>query len=96
LSFVSQTPPTQTSFPAAAVHVPFSVGFVCGASVGTAVPLGSCAVQVVVLSSHQSPLMQSASASQPPMGSHTPLVLQAPERHTVVPFDAVHGPSPLA
>ena len=49
-----------------------------------------------MLSSHQLPPVQSASLAQPPDGSQTPLVLQLPDRHTVAPLAAVHGPSPLA
>jgi hypothetical protein len=96
LSFVSHTPLVHTRVPAAAVHVPSSVGLVCAPSTGTAVPLASCPVQMCVVSSHQLPAVQSASTLQPPLGSHVPLVLHAPERQTVAPVTAVQGPSPLA
>jgi hypothetical protein len=96
LFVVSQTPETQTRVAAAAVQPPFSVGFVCVGSFGMAVPFVSFGLQAWVASSHQSPPEQSASTSQPPAGSHTPLVLHAPERQTVAPFIAVQGPSPLA
>ena len=76
--------------------MPFSVGFACGVSVGMGELFASFGVQVAVLSSHQLPAVQSASVKQPPLGSHTPLVLHAPERHTVAPLAAVQGPSPLA
>jgi hypothetical protein len=96
LSLVSQTPLLQTSVPAAAVHVPSSVGFACGGSVGITVPLESCGVHACVLSSHQLPPVQSASTLHPLGGAHVPFMLHVPERHTTPPFVAVHGPSPLA
>jgi hypothetical protein len=92
-SFGSHTPLAQTSAPAALVQVPSRVGFVCGASVGTGVALGSVGRHAFMLSLHQLPVGQSASALQPPAGSHRPLLLQAPERQTVAPLALVHGPS---
>ena len=71
LSFVSHTPAAQTSVPAAAVHVAFSVGFVCGGSFGMFCPFASLGVQTCVVSSHQLPPVRSASTSQPPAGSRT-------------------------
>jgi hypothetical protein len=65
LSAVSHTPLEHTSVPAAAVHVPLSVGFVCGASLGTAVPFGSFAVQAFPLSLHQKPAEHCVSSVQP-------------------------------
>jgi hypothetical protein len=41
LFFVSHTPLLQTAVAAAAVHVPFSVGFVWSTSVGIPVPFAS-------------------------------------------------------
>ena len=78
------------------MHVPLSVGLVCGGSLGTARRSASLGVQVCVLSLHQLPPAQSASTLQPPAGSQRPLTLHAPERHTVPPLPAVQGPSPLA
>jgi hypothetical protein len=96
LSLGSHTPDVHTSAPAAVVQVPLSVGFACVGSLGTGWPFGNVGVHVCVPSSHQLPAAQSASTSQPPAGSHTPLVLQVPERHTVPPFPVVQGPSPFA
>jgi hypothetical protein len=96
LSPVSQTPLVQTRAPAAVVHIPFSVGFECAPSVGTAPPLAIFAVHAWELSLHQLPLVQSASTLQPPGATHVPLVLHAPDRHTVAPLVAVQGPSPFA
>jgi hypothetical protein len=96
LSFTSQTPLAQTSAPAAVVHVPFRVGFVWLASVGTAVPFASCATHACIVSLHHLPVEQSASTLQPPAGSQVPFVLHAAERQSVAPFVAVQGPSPLA
>jgi hypothetical protein len=53
-------------------------------------------VWVVVLQSGVAGSVQSALVLQPPAGSHVPLVLHAPERHTMVPSLVVQGPSPLA
>jgi hypothetical protein len=50
-------------------------------------------VCVVVL---QVPPGQSPATLHPPMGSHVPFVLHAPERHTIPALVEVHGPSPLA
>jgi hypothetical protein len=96
LSEVSQTELWQTSVAAATVHVPFSVGFVWGGSVGTVVPFARRGVQVCALSLHQLPDEQSASTLQPPAGWQTPAMLHEPERQTVPPVRIVHGPSPLA
>src|SRR3977135_3654060 len=93
---MSQTPLTHTSAPAAGVHMPPSVGFVCGASVGTAVPFMSFGVHMCAISLHQLPPAQSASTLQPPAGSQRPLALHAPERHTTGPLATVQGPSPTA
>ncbi len=93
---MSQTPLTQVSAPAPAVHVPLSVGAVCGGSLGTGAPFASFGVQVWVLSWHQLPPAQSASTSQPPSGSQTPLTLHAVERQTTGPVGPVQGPSPVA
>jgi hypothetical protein len=38
---------------------------------------------------------QSALTRQPPEGSHSPLTLHAPERHTTSALELVHGPSSL-
>jgi hypothetical protein len=86
----------QTSAPAPAVHMPFSVGFVCGPSVGRAPPFAIFGVQVCTLSSHQLPPEQSASTLQVPAGSQTPLTLHMPERQTPPPLATVQGPSPFA
>jgi hypothetical protein len=67
---VSQTPVVQTSVAAAAVQVPFSVGFVCGASVGIGVAFASVGVHLPRASSHQLPAPHSASVVQ--------VVVQAP------------------
>jgi len=64
LSLVSHTPLTQTTVPAAAVHVPFSVGPVWAASVGTATPFASWGVHMCAVSLHQLPAPQSASVKQ--------------------------------
>jgi hypothetical protein len=96
LSFVSQTPLLQTSVPAAAVQTPFSVGFVCAVSVGMPTPFASWGVHSWAVSLHQLPEGQSESTLQPPVPWHTPPEPHMPERQTVVPSDAVHGPSPLA
>ena len=93
---MSQTPLVQTSAPAATVHTPFSVGLEWAVSVGTAAPFASWGAQTCAVSLHQLPAAQSASTSQPPIGSQTPLVLHAPERQTVPPVASVHGPSPVA
>jgi hypothetical protein len=93
---VSQTPLVHVSAPAAAVQVPLSVGFVCGGSVGTTIPLGSVGKQAFMLSLHHLPVGQSASTLQPPDFSHVPLVLHMPEMQTVPPFATVQGPSPFA
>jgi hypothetical protein len=68
--FVSQTPVVHTSVAAAAVQVPLSVGFVCGASVGTGVLFGSVGVHLPSASSHQLPAPHWASVVQ--------VVVQAP------------------
>lgn len=96
LSFTSHTPLTQTSAPAAAVHVPLSVGLVWAVSVGTAVPFASCGTHWCIVSLHHLPVAQSASTLHPPEGSQVRFVLQAPERQSVGPSAIVHGPSPLA
>ena len=96
LSLVSQTPLVHTSIPAAALHVPSSVGLLCGASDGNALALGSVGRQAFMLTSHHLPMGQSASTLQPPMGSQKPLLLQTVERQTVPPVAPVHGPSPTA
>jgi hypothetical protein len=99
LSVVSHTALVQTRDAAPTVQVAFSTGFMCGGSLGMSVPLGSFAVHVCDVSSHQSPPAQSASTLHPPAGSHLPLVLHTPERHTVPPLPVgpeVQGPSPLA
>jgi hypothetical protein len=96
LSFVSQTPLWQTSVAAAAVHVPFRVGFACGGSDGTTVPFDNCGRHADMLSSHHCPVAQSASVTQPPGGMQVLFRPHAPERHTVPPFAIVHGPSPFA
>ena len=57
---VSQTPLWQTSAPARLVQVPSSVGFACGASVGSAVLLVSLGVQAWSVTLHQWPPVQSA------------------------------------
>jgi hypothetical protein len=94
LPSLSQTPLTQTSLPTASVQVPSSVGDMCAPSFGSATPLATCGAQVWLVSLHQLPALQSASTSQPPIGSQTPEVLHAPERQTTVAVPAVHGPSP--
>jgi hypothetical protein len=94
LPLSSQTPLWHTRAPAAAEQVPFSVGFVCGPSVGIAVPFASVAVQVCIDSSHHCSAAQSASTSQLPAAMHVPFALQTPERQTVAPVELVHGPSP--
>ena len=96
LSVGSQTPLAQTSVAAGAVHMPFSVGLVCGPSVGSAPPLAIGAVHVWVLSSHQLPPPQSPSTLQPPAGPQVPLALHTPERQTTTELVALQGPSPLA
>jgi hypothetical protein len=96
LSAASQTPLAQVSAAAAGVHVPLSAGPVCGGSTGSAVPLGSRAVQTRVVSLHHEPLAQSTSTRQPPGGTHDPLALQLAERHTTPAVAAVHGPSAFA
>jgi hypothetical protein len=93
---VSHTALTHTRVPAATVHVPFRGGSVCVGSLGMAVPFASFGVQVCTFSLHQSPPVQSASTLQPPEGSHSPFLLQTPDRHTVPAVAGVHGPSPLA
>jgi hypothetical protein len=94
---LSQTPLWQTSAPASAEQVPFSVGSVCGASVGTFCPLASVGTHMCAVSLHHVPaVVQSASTLQPPAGSHWPFALQAPERHTAGPLVASHEPSPFA
>jgi hypothetical protein len=50
LSIGSQTPLWQTSAPAAAVHVPFSVGLVCSGSIGMGVPFGRSGVHASLVS----------------------------------------------
>ena len=62
---VSHTLLVQTSEEAAAVHVPFSVGLTCGASVGSAVPFASVGVHAEAVSLHQLPALQSVSSAQP-------------------------------
>jgi hypothetical protein len=93
---VSQTLLTHATAPAATVQVPSSVGLECPGSVGTGLPLATFGVHVCALSLQYWPLAQSASTAQPPAGSHVPLELQAPERHTVAPLAAVQGPPPFA
>ena len=66
LSFASQTPLWQTRAAAAAVHVPFKVGFVWAGSVGNAEPFTSCGVQMCVVSLHQFPAGQLLSTVQAP------------------------------
>ena len=78
------------------VHMPFSVGFVCGPSVGTPPPFAIFGVQVCTLSSHQLPPEQSVSTLQLPAASQVPFELHAPERQTTPPFATVQGPSPFA
>jgi hypothetical protein len=95
LSPAEQTLLTQTRLAASDVHVPSSVGLVCGTSVGSAVPFVSSGVQAWLLSRHQLPVEQSASTLQPPAGSHVPFVLHAPERHTAPAVAVVHGPVPM-
>jgi hypothetical protein len=63
--FGSQTPAVHTSVAAAAVQVPLSVGFLCGASVGIGVAFARVGVHFAVASSHQFPVRQFASAVQP-------------------------------
>jgi hypothetical protein len=65
LSLVSHTALEQTSVPASPVQLPLSVGFVCGASAGSAVPFAKVGVQVWAVSLHQLPAAQSASTLQP-------------------------------
>jgi hypothetical protein len=96
LSCTSQTPLVHTSVPTMAVQVPFKIGLVCAASVGTTTPLASCATQTWVVSLHQVPVEQSASTTQVAGASQTPLLLHRPERHTVPALPDVQGPSPLA
>ena len=97
---MSQTPLTQVSRPAAALHVPFSVGSgaLCAPSVGTGRPLPTLGMQVCAVSSHQLPPVQSASTLQPPGGSQSLLLLHMVERQTtplpVAP--GTQGPSPTA
>ena len=93
---VSQTPLAQVSVAAAGLHVPSSVGLVCGASVGIEVPLVSVAVQVCAPSLHQLPAGQSASTKQAPAGMQLPFELQRPDRQAVTWLAAVQGPSPSA
>jgi hypothetical protein len=69
----SQTPLAQTRVAAAAVQVPLSVGFVCGASVGIAVAFGSVGLHLPSASSHQLPAPHSASLVQ--VLSHAPVVV---------------------
>jgi hypothetical protein len=66
---------------------------VWAASIGIAPPFGICAVQTLVASLHQLPARQSASTSQPPIGSQVPSTLHEPERQTIGPVATVHGPS---
>jgi hypothetical protein len=96
LSVVSQTPLAHASAPAAAVHIPLSVGELCGGSVGTGIPFATAGVHACVVSLHQSPAGQSASTLHPPAGSHRPLVLHVSDRQTMLAFAAVQGPSPFA
>jgi len=96
LSFGSHTWLVQTSVAAAVVHRPFSVGPVCVASVGIAVPFASVALHVCADSSHHSWAGQSLSTLQPVDAPQVPLEPQTPERQIVAPFALVHGPSPLA
>src|SRR5437660_1734941 len=65
LSLASQTLLAQTSVPAATVHVPLSVGAVCGGSLGTTVPFGSFALHWLALSLHHCAALQSVSFAQP-------------------------------
>src|SRR5262249_41631284 len=65
LSAGSQTPLSQTTVPAAAVHVPSIFGLVCPESVGTGVPFGSLGVHMCMLMLHQSLAPHSASVVQP-------------------------------
>jgi hypothetical protein len=58
-----------------------------------ATPFAICGVQTLVVSLHQLPARQSASTSQPPIGSQLPSTLHEPERHTTGPVATVHGPS---
>ena len=89
---VSHTAAWQTKLPAPTVHLPFSVGFVCGTSTGMVVPLASFGVQTWLASLHHWLLVQSASTLQPPAGRHSKFALQLPERHTVAAVPAEHGP----
>jgi hypothetical protein len=73
LSFVSQTPLTQTSAPAAAVHVPFSVGFMWAPSVGMGVPFARSGVHECAVSLHHLPAPHSASVVQ--VLPHAPVVV---------------------
>jgi hypothetical protein len=66
LSVVSQTALVQTKAPAAAVHVPSSVGFVWGGeSVGIIVPFASVGTHIFAVSLHQSPVGQTESTEHP-------------------------------
>jgi hypothetical protein len=96
LSFTSHTPLWHTSVAAGAVHVPVSVGLSCAASVGIGKPLANRDWHACMLSSHHSPVAQSASALQPPAASHVPDLLHTPDWQTVGPVATVQGPSPLA
>lgn len=78
------------------MHLPVSVGFVWGVSVGTSVPLLSFDLQLRVLSSHQLPAVQSASTLQPAAGRQVRSALHAPERHTTAALASLHGPAPLS
>ena len=92
LSPESQTDDWQTSVAAEAVHAPFRVGLVCGASVGMLVPLVSLTLQAWLVSLHHWPPVQSLSTLQPPGGWHNEFELHEPERQTVPALAAVHGP----
>lgn len=92
LSAGSQTPLAQTAVPTGEEQVPVSAGAWL-ATVGIGVPFASFGVQAPA--SHQFPLVQSASTLQPLAATQLPVVLQAPERHTVAAVATVQGPSPF-
>jgi hypothetical protein len=95
-SFVSQAPLRQTSAPALVVHLPFSVGLACAASVGIAAPFASFGAHACVDTLHHVPVAQSPSTLQPPGAMQVPPVEHTPERQTSVAFDGVHEPPPFA
>jgi hypothetical protein len=93
---VPHTPLAHTSVPAPTLHLPFSVGLACAESVGIGDPFESLAVHMLLDSSHQLPVGQSASTLQPPAGSHLPAVLHAPDWQSVGPLATVHPDCPFA